>query len=49
MAKDAPSFGIKFAGYVAFDETAITSRKRVFKALNDFAALATTIIKRFDR
>jgi hypothetical protein len=49
MAKDAPPYGMNFAPYVAFDETAITGRKRVVQALNDFAALATTIIKRFDR
>jgi hypothetical protein len=49
MAKDAPPYGMKFGPYVAFDETAITGRKRVIRALHDFAALATTIIKRFDR
>jgi hypothetical protein len=49
MAKDAPPYGMKFAPYVAFDETAITGRSGVVRALNDFAALATSIIKRFDR
>jgi hypothetical protein len=49
MAKTAPPFTKKFGPYVAFDETAITSRKRVVRALYDFAALAITIIKRFDR
>ena len=48
MAKDAPPYGMKFAPYVAFDEDTITDRKRVVRALHDFAALATSIIKLFD-
>jgi hypothetical protein len=48
MAKDAPPYGMKFAPYVAFDETAITGRKRVVRTLYDFATLATSIIKLFD-
>ena len=48
MAKDAPPYGMKFAPYVAFDENAITGRRRVVRALHDFAALATSIIKLFD-
>jgi hypothetical protein len=39
---------MKFAPYVAFDENAITGRRRVVRALHDFAALATSIIKLFD-
>jgi hypothetical protein len=48
MAKDAPPYGMKFAPYIAFYEGAITDRKRVVRALHDFAALATSIIKLFD-
>jgi hypothetical protein len=48
MVKDAPPYGMKFAPYVAFDEDMITKRKRVDRALSDFAALATSIIKLFD-
>jgi hypothetical protein len=47
MAKDAPPYGMKFAPYVAFDEDAITSRKRVVRALQDFATLATSIVELF--
>jgi hypothetical protein len=49
MAKDAPPYKQKFAWQVVFNETAITGRKRVVRTLNDFATLATSIIKRFDR
>ena len=45
---DAPPFGMKFAPYVAFDEGAVTERRRVVRALRDFAVLATSIIKLFD-
>ena len=48
MAKGAPPYQTKFAPYVAFDESAITGRKRVVRALRDFAGLATTVIKLFD-
>ena len=48
MAKDAPPYGMKFAPYVAFDEGALTCRKRVVQALHDFATLATSIVQLFD-
>jgi hypothetical protein len=48
MAEDAPPYGMKFAPFVAFDEATITKRKRVVRALSDFAALATSIVKLFD-
>jgi hypothetical protein len=47
MAKGAPPYGMKFAPFVAFEDT-ITKRKRVVRALSDFAALATSIVKLFD-
>jgi hypothetical protein len=47
MAKDAPPYGMKFAPFVASEDT-ITKRKRVVRALSDFAALATSIVKLFD-
>jgi hypothetical protein len=48
MAKDAPPYGMKFAPYVAFDENAMTDRKHVVRALDDFATLATSIVQLFD-
>jgi hypothetical protein len=48
MAKDAPPYVMKFVPYVAFDEDTITRRKRLVRALSDFAALVTSIIKLFD-
>jgi hypothetical protein len=48
LAKDAPPYGMKFAPYVAFDESAVTGLKRVVRPLRDFAGLATSVIKLFD-
>jgi len=48
IAKDPPPYGMKFAPFIAFDEDAITKRRRVVRALSDFAALATSIIKLFN-
>jgi len=48
IAKAAPSYQTKFAPYVAFDESAITGRKRIVRAPRDFAGLATSVIKLFD-
>jgi hypothetical protein len=48
ITKRAPTYEMKFAPFVAFDESALTGRKRVFRALQEFADLATSIIKLFD-
>lgn len=48
MAKNAPPYGMRFSPYVAFDESAITGRKRVVRALHEFAELARSIIRLFD-
>jgi hypothetical protein len=45
MAKDAPPYDMKFAPHLLFDESAITHRKRVVRALREFAELAVSVIK----
>jgi len=48
IAKDAQRYETKFAPFIIFDEDAVTDRKRVIRALHDFATMATSIIKLFD-
>jgi hypothetical protein len=48
IVKDPQPYETKFSPFITFDESAITDRKRVIRALQDFATLATSIIKLFD-
>ena len=47
-AKAASPYQTKFPPYVAFDENAITGRKRIVRVLRNFAGLVTSVIKLFD-
>lgn len=48
LAKGAPHYEMKFAGYITINETALIDPKPLIPSLRDFASLANSIINLFD-
>jgi hypothetical protein len=49
LAKGAPTPKVELHAYVAFDEALFPKGQRIIAALDDFASLASSIIKMFDK